>query len=206
MWCCYLSSRNIQKSHIYICIYSTNIYKLLCLNETKYSNNAWITSFLPFWGQTVAKPRWQVTVRGSLEGRVCGTNGRFTALCWQKECSNRLLWLPNSEFVFSLQLWHNSFLGNKSQDFHRKGQQGALASHCIRRAVGSFGELPHRPVFPEVCGRCSHSRRGLLEVSGTYLVAIYQTPTQRATTSVTTAHPNVCIVFFFLAFQYLNFL
>ncbi|NP_001353477.1 inositol 1,4,5-triphosphate receptor associated 2 isoform b [Homo sapiens] len=66
-----------------------------------------------------------------------------------------------------------------------------------------FDELPHRPIIPEVCGCRSHTARGLMDVSRTYLVAIYQTPTQWATTSVTAGHPNIWILIF--KFQYLNF-
>lgn len=95
-----------------------------------------------------------------------------------------------------LNLRYISFLGNKPQDFHPRGQQDALAfcgTHCT---VCSVDELLHRPIFPEVRGRCPHTGCGPLDVSRTHLVAIHQTATQRATTRVTAAHPNVCILIF----------
>lgn len=97
--------------------------------------------------------------------------------------------------VLSPQLQLIGFLGRSPAGVLQKGQQSSLACGALHRTVRSADEHPHGSALPDSRGGCTHTGRGLLDVSRTHLMAIYQTRTWWTSASVTAGQLNAPLDF-----------
>lgn len=97
--------------------------------------------------------------------------------------------------VLSPQLQLVGFLGRSPAGVLPKGQQSALACGALHHTVRSADECPHRAALPDSRGGCTHTGRGLLDVSRTHLLAIYQTWARWTSAGVTAGQLNARLDF-----------
>lgn len=95
----------------------------------------------------------------------------------------------------SPQLQLSGLLGHSPAGVLQKGQQSAVALWALPRTVRRVDERPRGSALPVRRGGRAHAGRGLLDVSGTHLLAIDQTWARWTATSVTATQLSVPLDF-----------